>query len=212
MNEKIIAYLYDFLSMVFEEGDIKDKIEEIIVFGSVARGSFDKKSDIDLFFNVKNAEESAEIERVVRRIQKSFEVKAEKTWGLKKIKLPMSIIVGSLKDKTWEALKEEITSSGIILYSTYKEIPEKLNHNYLLYYSLTNLSRKNKMKFIRRLFGYSQKIMKKEYRQKGFLEEISGLKLASNALLVPAQEVKKIKDVFKEFKVEYNIIEAWIRL
>ena len=211
MNEKIIAYLYDFLSMVFEDSSMKDKIEEIIVFGSVAKGNSDKKSDIDLFFSVKNADESAEIERLVKHTQKSFEVKAEKTWWLKKIKLPMSIIVGSLKDKTWKTLKGEIISSGITLYSAYKEIPEKLNHNYLMYYSLTNLSRKNKMKFIRRVFGYSQRIVKKEYKQKGFLDEIGGLKLASNALLIPAQEVNKIKEIFKEFKIEYKIMEVWVR-
>ncbi len=207
--KEIIAYVYDFLSMVFES-EIKEQINEIILFGSVAKDSSDGKSDIDLFFNVKENEK--EVEKELRGILKSFEVKAEKTWALKKVKFPVNFIVGSLQDETWKNLREEIISSGILLYGHYKEMPENLKHNYLFCYSLNNLPRKNKMKFIREMFGYSLKRGKKKYRQEGFLKEISGLKLGSNAILVPAQEVQKIKKMFGDFKIRYKIIESWVRL
>ena len=182
-----------------------------MLFGSVAKLSSDKKSDIDLFFNVKDKKEEKGIEEKLKSILKSFEVKAEKTWGLKKIKLPINFIVGSLEDETWKNLRDEIISSGILLYGQYKEMPENLSHNYLFYYSLNNLSRKNKMKFIRKMFGYSLKRNKIKYEQKGFLKEIAGLKLGSNTILIPFNEVVKIKKLFKDFDINYKIIENWIR-
>ncbi len=206
--KEIIAYVYDFLSMIFEN-EVKDKIKEIILFGSVAKNSFDKKSDIDLFFNVKENEK--EVEEKLKGILKSFEVKAEKTWALKKVKFPINFIVGSLENETWKNLREEIISSGILLYGDYKEMPENLSHNYLFYYSLNNISRKNKMKFIRQTFGYWLNRGKKRYEQEGFLKKVDGLKLGSNAILVPAQEAKKIKKIFENFKIKYKIIESWIR-
>ena len=121
--KEIIAYVYDFLSMVFED-EVKEKIKEVILFGSVAKGTFDKKSDIDLFFNIKEKKDEKEIEEKLKSILKSFEVKSEKTWALKNIKLPISFIAGNLEDKTWKNIKEEIISSGILLYGEYKENPE----------------------------------------------------------------------------------------
>lgn len=205
---KEIAYIYDFLTLVFEN-DISKKIKEIILFGSIAKKSFDKKSDIDLFFNVKEKDE--ELEQELRKMLKSFEIKSEKTWGLKKVKFPINFIVGSLEDETWKNLRDEIASSGIILYGQYKLMPEKSEHNYLFYYSLSNLKRKEKMKFIRKMFGYNLKRGKKEYGQGGFLKEINGLKLGSNVILTPSQEVLKIKKIFNDFKIKYKIKESWIR-
>lgn len=208
---EIVAYIYDFLSMVFENG-AGEKIKEVILFGSVAKKSFDKKSDVDLFFNIKDKKDEREVEGELKKVLKSFEVKAEKTWALKKIKFPIKFIVGCLEDEVWKNLKDEIISSGILLYGQYKEMPEKLNHNYLFYYSLNNLPRKEKMRFIRKMFGYGLKRGKKEYRQEGFLKEISGLKLGSNAVLIPSQEALKVKKLFSSFKIKYKIIESWIRL
>src|SRR3989344_8178350 len=124
--KEIIAYTYDFLSMVFEN-EVKENIKEVILFGSAAKNSFDKKSDIDLFFNVKGNEK--EVEEKLRKILKSFEVKVEKTWALKKIEFPINFIVGSLENETWKAIRGEIISSGILLYGQYKEMPENLTHN-----------------------------------------------------------------------------------
>lgn len=211
MTEAIVAYFYDFLSMVFEDSNIKGRINGIILFGSVAKKSNDKKSDIDLFFDIKNKDDSDDVEGDLRKILKSFEIKAEKTWGLKGIELPISFIVGSLEDKVWEGIKDEIISSGIVLYGAYKEMSTNVKHNSLFYYSLRDLDRKNKMKFIRRLFGYTLMKDGKEYKERGLLEKINGLKLASNTILVPSGDTVTIKKIFNEFKVKYKIMETWVR-
>ncbi len=211
MND-VLAYIYDFLSIVFEDASSREKIKEVILFGSVAKKNFDKKSDIDLFFVVKTPSEAKLIESNLKKILKSFEVKAEKTWKLKGINLPINFIVGSLEDKTWENIKDEIASSGIVLYGSYRELPKNVGHYLLFYYSLINLNRKNKMRFIRRLMGYSLKKGKKEYKQKGMLEKINGLKLAQNVVLIPSEEAVPTKIFFDEFNIKYRVIDSWIRL
>jgi len=211
MNE-IIAYIYDFLSIAMEKEEIKEEIKQIVLYGSVARGVQDRESDIDLFFDIKDKEKTDQVENFLRNSLKSFETKAEKTWKLRKIGFPISFIVGSLEDETWKGIREEISSSGILLYGPYKELPEEVKHYHLFYYSLINLSRKEKMRFIRSTFGYSLKKNKKEYKQKGFIEEVRGIKLASNVILVPSTDSLRLKNMFKKFKISYKISEAWIRL
>ncbi len=209
---KIIAYIYDFLSMIFEDEKIVDEIEEIVLYGSYAKKTHDKKSDIDLFFNIKDKNKSKDIEEELNKILRSFEIKSEKIWKLKKINIPISTIVGSLDDKMWIGIKDEIASSGIILYSSYKELPERVNHYILFYYSLKNLDRKDKMRFIREMFGYTINKNMKEYNQIGVLDSINGKKLSSNAILIPSQETLKIKNIFSKYKIKYNLFECWVRI
>ncbi|OGJ17869.1 hypothetical protein A3K73_04350 [Candidatus Pacearchaeota archaeon RBG_13_36_9] len=210
--DETIAYIYDFLSIALENNETRREINQIVLYGSVAKGVHDKESDIDLFFDVKTNEKRELVEGILRKAVKSFEIKSEKTWKLKKISFPISFIVGSLEDETWKGIREEIASSGILLYGPYKELPKNIQRYHLFYYSLINLNRKDKMKFIRSAFGYSLNKNKKEYKQKGFIEEIKGVKLASNVVLVPSAESISLKNLFKKFKINYKISEAWIRI
>ena len=47
-------------------------------------------------------------EKLIREALKSFQIKAEKTWALKKIKFPISILVGNLEEEKWKNVKKEI--------------------------------------------------------------------------------------------------------
>jgi len=86
---EILAYIYDFLSIVFENEEIIDEIKEIILYGSYAKKTYDEESDIDLFFNIKNKDKSKEVEEKLKKTLKSFEIKAEKTWKLKNQKIKL---------------------------------------------------------------------------------------------------------------------------
>jgi len=60
MKSKLIAYAMDFASFLIQKIKNIDNINNIILFGSVAREEADKTSDIDIFIDV--VKENAELE------------------------------------------------------------------------------------------------------------------------------------------------------
>lgn len=203
-----IAYIYDFLSRVFEE---KISLDKVILFGSIAKGEFDAKSDIDLFIEPKQKSKLKEIEKKIKAIKNRFEQENEHTWGLKGIYFPIREQVGFLEDDVWKVLKQDIISTGIMLYGKYEELPEKLEHFSLINYSLESMKQKEKMKLLRLLFGYSTTKGKKIYRQEGLTHEFNGIKLSKNALLIPMGEIVKVKKIFDEFGARVQVREVWLR-
>ena len=205
----VYAYIFDFLSFVFENKELFDSIKKVILFGSVASGEFDKNSDIDIFFDVKG--DKTKIESELNNTLKSFEIKSEKTWKLKNISLPIKNIVGDIGEEKWAELKEEMISNGILLYGKFESMPKKMDHYMLINYSLKDVIRKKKMKLIRKLYGYELKKEKKMYKQKGLLQKLSGYRLGTNTIMIPAQELKTFKEFFKSFKINLNIREIWVK-
>src|SRR3990167_7304033 len=57
MNSKLISYAMDFSSFLIQKIKEKEKIRNIILFGSVSRDEANKKSDIDIFIDLIKEEE-----------------------------------------------------------------------------------------------------------------------------------------------------------
>lgn len=200
----MLEYIYDFLSIFFDKLKEKDKIKQIILFGSFARGDARKDSDIDLFIDVegKNKEDISEL---IRESLNEFELKAEKTWKLKGISNPIVPIVDDLNIEKWKELRQDIESYGKALYGNYqgkKVVKQKI----LITYDISRLRQKDKMRIIRRLQGYKLKRGKKIYEQKGIIEQIKAEKL-SNAILIDREHYKKMIDLLRSNKVPLKIIE-----
>lgn len=205
----IFPYIYEYVSVLFEDSEIKRLTKRIILFGSVARGEFDSKSDIDIFLEVSpNLAERAE--GLVRKSEKRFSIIAGKR-GFLGIKNPIKTIVGNLGEPRWKELKSEMISYGITLYGKFESMPENLSHHSLFSYSLSKIPQKEKMKFLRMLFGYTIKKGGKEYRQTGLLEEIGGEKLSPNSILVPTEKSREIQKTLNSFRVTPEIREVWIK-
>ena len=186
----------------------KTQIDNIILFGSIVRDEFDKESDIDLFFDTPNEKK---LEPEIKSMINSFELRKSKFWELKNIDFPIKPMVGSLKDESWSELKEELISYGITLYGKFESTSKYKNHYVLLSYSLENLDQITKMKFIRSLFGYQNKIKNKTYGKKGYLYEIEGIKLGSNNIMVPIKTIYDVRSLFKKFKITPKMYELWIK-
>lgn len=200
----MLEYIYDFLSIFFDKLKEKDKIRQIIFFGSFARGNARKDSDIDLFIDVegKNKEEISEL---IRESLNEFELKAEKTWKLKGISNPIVSIVDDLNIEKWKELRQDIESYGKVLYGNYQG-KKTGKQKILITYDISRLKQKDKMKIIRRLQGYKLKRGKKLYEQKGLIEQMKAEKL-SNAILVDREHYKKMIDILRSSRVPLKIIE-----
>ena len=195
-NKDLVAYASTFVAYVLP----KINVEEIILFGSVARGDAEKRSDIDLFFNVTKDEEKIRKD-VKKLIQKFYETKFYELWRLKEIALPFNIEVGNLD--LWK-LKRSIISDGIMLYGKYKSMPEKTKgYVYLHINPIKEIAKRNKV--IRNLFGRKEKA----YSKVSLIEKLGGKKLNSSSFIVPMERLKEAMEILKSEKISYNLFEFW---
>ncbi len=206
----VYSYIYDFLSLLFEKTRLIDNIDAIILFGSVAQGTFDSESDIDMFIQIKDLSYKKAVEKEVSKILTIFEINCEKTWALKQIDFAIKPLIGRLDEDRWKQLAEEISSTSCILYGKYNFKPDGLTNYALLSFSLSTLKQKDKMKVIRTLYGYTIKNNKK-YVIEGIVKKINGIKLNSNTLLVPANNTKYIREILNEFKLKIKYKEVWMK-
>ena len=196
-RNELIAYALDFASYLISK---IDKLDRIILYGSVARGDFDEESDIDLFIDTKQ-----EIGKKVNKIiENYYKTEKFKEWELKGIKNILSCIVGELDSKEWKNLKRSIINNGIILYGKYKANIEKINQYTL--FSFENIKPdKKRVLIFRKLFGF--KTRGKKYL--GIIDKIKALKIGKGSVLVPAEHTNELKRYFQEKKVKVKLYDFW---
>ncbi len=200
-RNSLIAYASNFSSFLIDS-KVGDDIKRIILFGSVARGSFDRESDVDLFIDT-----TKDIEKEAYKILALFKnSRIHEAWKLKGIENEISIKVGDLNK--W-SLRREVISSGVVLYGKYKETPEKTEYYMLIKMDMKNIKSAKQMSIWRKLYGYKQKIGEKTYIGKGLVENLGGKKLGKAIIIVPMQNRKKLLDFLNENKVRHTVCELW---
>ena len=75
MNPDLIAYAMDFSSFLIQKTS-GEKIKNIILFGSVARGEAGKESDVDLFIDVTKTNPA--LEKSIRNSSDTFKITNQK--------------------------------------------------------------------------------------------------------------------------------------
>lgn len=205
-KEDALPYVYDFTRIL--AGKINGKAKGIILFGSVARGDFDRESDVDIFVNVPKSKTDA-VQKAVDSARNEFEIYAERTWKLQGMDLPIKCIVGDIDSPRWSELKREIISSGISLYGKYKELPEGLKHYFIFSFNLARMKSKDMVATVRKIYGYSTKKGEKTYKHAGLLDDIGGEKMNPSVIMVPADSYKKVYDFFRTGKISFRVKEIW---
>jgi len=176
-------------------------IRNIILFGSVARGYFDKESDIDVFVDTTRKVKEDQIEVLLEKFKKT---QVYKNWRLKGISREIKPLAGDLKSREWGSLHASICSDGILLYGKYESSPKGLKH--WMIFSFGNIKdAKKRVNIHRNLFGYKIK----GHAYSGLVEKLGGEKLGPGVLIVPLGEAAEARKVFKKFKVPVRIFEIW---
>ncbi|MBU2576711.1 MAG: nucleotidyltransferase domain-containing protein [Nanoarchaeota archaeon] len=197
MNYKeLIAYASAFVSFVMPKVDV----DEIILFGSVARNEADKKSDVDLFFDLKKDEDKTK-EILKRELGRFYKSKICEIWVLKGIKNEINIEVGNLNE--WK-LKRSIISGGVVLYGKYKKVPEKMKgFAQFTLKPIKDITKRNRI--IRKLFGRKEK----KYFSEGAVEKLSGKRISAVSFIVPIEKVKEVLSTFGKERIDYSFFEFW---
>ncbi len=203
----MMQYVYDFLSIFFDKLKEKEKIRAIILFGSFARNDARKDSDIDLFIDVVE-KNKLEVEKILKESINEFELKARKIWNLRGINNSIVPIIDNLYLERWNELRGEISTYSIIIYGKFIDNDKKNKNFVLIEYDLSKTKQKNKMKILRKLYGYKLKKGNKTYEQKGIIDEFKAEKLL-NSLLIPLTNYKKAINLFRDNKIPIKIRRIW---
>jgi len=193
---KLISLASNFASFLLDRIQVKS----IILFGSVATNNFDKESDIDLFIETDEKNKN-KINNLLLLYKKTKEYEKFKLEGIEN---ELSIKVGNLED--WKDIKRSIISNGIVLYGKYKGKPEELKHKLLFILNVQDLKRSEKIKIWRKIYGYKQKVGKKNYICKGLAEK----KFGRGVFLVSIENSQEIIDYLRKNKVKYGFFDIWI--
>lgn len=204
MNYKLIAYACDFVSFLLEKIKEKtDKINQIVIFGSVTRAEDSKESDIDLFLDTPDSTLENEINDLKEKFYDSIKVK--KYWSLLGVDNDFHCVVGELEK--WDDLKRSIISNGIVLYGRYEGITK--TQHYFLFIVTPGRSRNKNISVWRKLYGYKQRIGKKTYIKKGLVNDYNGKKLARGVFIIPSKNSQKIISFLKKERFKYKITPFW---
>jgi len=195
--KKLIAYASDFVSFFIENIKELNKINSIILFGSVARDEAKKESDVDLFVDVSSREK--EIGKESKKIKERFldSVKYKKYWKLMNVDNEINIIVGKI-DK-WK-LKDSLSEEAIVLYGKYSgKLSEGKN---VVIFSWENVKPNSKrVLFNKKIFGYKHR--DKFYQ--GVLDIYQGKKLSKGSIMFDAKYLNEVLKIFRKFKVKVKI-------
>lgn len=204
MNYKLIAYTEDFISFLIQNLDKEaDKLKQIILFGSTARGEADKDSDIDLFIDITNKR----IEKRINEINEKFydSIKTKKYWNLLGVKNKINCTIGKLEE--WEDLKRSLIANGTVLFGKYKETLE--TEPYYLFKVTPGKNRNRNISIWRKLYGYTQKMGKKKYIKEGLIKEYMGERLTRGVFIIPAEHSNKMISFLRKNKLKHSIMPFW---
>ena len=188
LNLELKRYGVEFVCFLLKniEKNWLEKINSIILFGSVTQNRAGKDSDIDLFIDLGiPPSRIKQFRSKIIRIREDFLLSREAlTFKAKGIYNELNVIVGNLSK--WKEMKQSISSSGIVLYGHYKEGFKRkgLKHFMIFYWEAVGGKRGA---FLNKLYGYT--IKRKKYS--GIIQRFSGKKIGKSAALIPAEHSQK---------------------
>lgn len=193
MNKDITAYAMEYVSFLadnLDEADMKN-IRDIVLFGSVARGTGDRESDVDIFVNVmKEGKIEGKIDKLT---DKFYGTEACRKWRLRGIKNDINVITGRLEK--WKDLKISVLDDGISLYSKYTGIAGGAQSVIIFWDNVKQESKR--VMLSKKLYGYNYK----KTRSRGLVELTGSTKLGANCIITDPGSSKKMLEVFKDLGV-----------
>lgn len=187
------------------------EVYTILLFGSVAKGEADVRSDLDFLIildtqqDPNRTNERDKVSSIALDLEKKFN---------KDIQLVFSNINFDGLDGHFV---EEVFREGIILFGKVPVIPEKklgFVPHVLIYYKLTNLTKSDKMKVKRVLYGYRTR---KQYEGKlyvsnsiGLVEKLDGKRTGIASILLPYKKSRPVLDTLENFGANIDKIVVWL--
>lgn len=180
------------------------KLRGVFLFGSIAIGSANRESDVDIFFDI---DLPARQQSLVRKsIIGSFDAFRLSSQGLsfkmQGISNRFSPIVGRLGE--WKGISRSISLSGIQLYGAARIVQAKGEPWLIFSWERIPLDRRGA--FLNAAYGYKVK----EKRYPGVVKLARGFRIGKSAIAIPAASSQGFQELLGKYKIEHTVKE-WFR-
>jgi len=173
----------------------------VILFGSRARGDYDKYSDYDILV-------------VFRDDEVMWKNRRRLYQNVGKLGLFTQVLTRSIKEmkeKTEPTFLQNVLQHGTLLFLRYPFKAPALTQNLkpmaIVTYSLKEIQHKEKMKIAYRLFG-----KKTKNGSKGIVQENGGTKLGDGCFMIPIENLETVIQVLKQFNAKFETIKVYASL
>ncbi|MBI2147456.1 nucleotidyltransferase domain-containing protein [Candidatus Woesearchaeota archaeon] len=200
-QHKLKEYASTFVTFLLR--NMKDTIcdiDEIILYGSVAKGEAEERSDIDIFVNTKTKKIVEKIKRIAKGFPESREALLYKVEGISN---EVSVKVGELRK--WQELQRSIMGTGIVLWGKYVTTEKPASTRHYLLVSWDKIE-KNRGAFLNKVYGFQTKGKKYE----GLIHNIQGKRVGKSCILVPIQEKEKVLPLLKKYHVHARQLDIFL--
>jgi predicted nucleotidyltransferase len=193
-----------FTDLVFEFSKLVGNIENvayIFLFGSVARGKADVRSDIDFCVIIDGADR-----KKISSIALDLEKKYDKN---------IQLVISNNFTKLDNYFISQLFKEGILLYgrNPIVEIKGFKYKGYALFsFSLKGLNQSSKMKIKRILYGYNTKKDKYSSSSSGLVLDFNGLFIGRGAIMIPSEKASAIEQIFGSWKVTFKRFDVYMKI
>lgn len=192
--------VFDFVRETYRN----ENVGQIVLFGSVAQGKADKRSDVDflVMLSRKSKVSEKEIQNIAYALEKRHNVSIQVTFASERF------------EDFDESFLEDVFRTGLVFYSREASIKVgglKLAPRSIFSFTLDGLNQVEKMRVKMALYG---RRTKSKYKNKVYLSETEGLifnreRLGSGAIIVDSKKTPFIERLLKKMKVEYRKFDVW---
>ena len=204
MNYKLVAYAADFVSFLIQRLDHdSSKVKQVILFGSVVRGEAGKNSDVDIFIDILDLRLELKIDKIKEEFYES--VKVKKYWNLLQVDHDINCSVGKLEE--WMELERSMIAQGMVLYGKY--VGNSKVEPYYLFKVTPGKNRAQNISGWRQLYGYTQKVGRKQYVQQGLVIRCGGSKLARGVFIIPAKGMHQVILFLRKNRFTHTLLPIW---
>ena len=202
----------EFEDIVFEFAKKASRYEDvacIFLFGSVAKGDTDRRSDIDILVVFDADKEDIDAKNEVSDLALSLEKKYDRNVQV--------IFTNKDFDGLDRYFLKEVVHEGILLYAKHPKIEVKnleLEPYRMILYDLKKFDEREKRRIRRLLYGHKtrKEIKGKVYRseKKGLVQGLDGKHIGRGVIVIPQTKVQSLEKELEKMKIDYRRIDMWL--